>query len=215
MVNKTKRKSRAAKSRGAARGNRRAGGGNNSVRLEGGVRVINSRVPATPRSVRFVLKFSKFLNSSAGGIIVDNIASDSSGSLTDWASCAALFDCYKIKRMWFEYVPFNTFDGLLSYPPLFVIYDGNTIAAVSATLVDPYLQYDNVRIMDLTKHWTYMVTEVSKPSATNATILEGGFVATAATANWCSIQWIAVNCSVSTKYGSCIAYFDIEFASRN
>lgn len=173
-------------------------------------------VPRSPRNMEIVLRATGLLQSSSGGVIAANMTNNPSTS-AEFSACASLYDSYRVERMTFEYVPFQTYNGTINYPPLAVVFDPDTITVPSS--LTACIGYDSLRIMDLTKHWSFSVRppRVSSAAAfTGAyTVYEDGFVDCATPVSESAILWFAASASNSLTYGTYIFHWTVRFNTRH
>jgi len=181
---------------------------------------VNLPYSVRPRDLIIKLTYSPTAVSSSGGGLIQLAAGDNPNGSGEWANCAGLFDSYRVDSMCVEYVPNLTLQGAANYvtPPLIVVYEPDSATVLGATYA-LYIGHDNMRMMELTKHWYYNVAKMPRISSAAAitgayTIYEDGFMDTATPANISSIQALAVNATTSTNYGWYIIHWIVHFKSR-
>lgn len=173
-------------------------------------------VPRSPRSLQIVLRTTGQLNASGGGVIAGTMKNDPS-SAAEWASCSSLYDSYRVAKMFFESIPNMTFVNSNTYPPLFTVFDPDT----TSNLTSPAdtLGYDNMRALDLSKHWHYEAVppKISSAAALTGayTVYENGFIDCATPAATSSIRWYASGATAGVTYSNYIFHWVIDFVSRH
>lgn len=94
--------------------------------------------------------------SSVGGIISSIVPVQRADIATDFTSIAALFDSFKVTYCQVQYFPTyvnNPLSAVGTFHPIYVSYDPDSNTHVGT--VDGILQYDNRRIFNLYRPWTY------------------------------------------------------------
>lgn len=173
-------------------------------------------VPRSPRNMEIVLRDTGLLQSSSGGVIAANMTNNPSTS-AEFTNCSGLYDTYRVEKMIFEYIPFQTYSGSINYPPIAVVFDPDTVAV--PTSLTQCIGYDSLRIMDLSKHWSYSIKPPRISSAgafTGAyTVFEDGYVDCATPVSCSAILWYAANATVSKTYGTYIFHWIVRFNTRH
>lgn len=93
-----------------------------------------------------------------GTVLQQTIFCNDPSGATDWSPVATLYDLYKVKYMKVQYYPtFNvaSTSGGTAFHPIYVSYDPDSSTAVGS--VDSNLQYDNCKVFNLYRPWTYKV----------------------------------------------------------
>lgn len=180
---------------------------------------IDRFIPVKNVNLTVALKMSTSITSTAGGKIT-NVFSNLPTSASEWSSCVALFDSYRVRSMQIDFVP-----GLLlsqattvTYAgPINVVFDPDSTAAL-ATLASA-LSHTNLRCMMPYKAWSYKVDNLPRVSSASAfagsfTVFESGWLDTADPAGTSAIQLYAENYANSQLYGQIMTTYVIDFAVR-
>lgn len=181
--------------------------------------VYNQAVPRKNDAYRgVVLRFVSNVTSNGAGI-ANVIATNNPNGSAKWSYFANIFDSYRVVKMMVEYVPILNLQQATSTnaSPIYVIFDPDTPNSVGTT-VSTVLDYKNLQIADLDKHWYFEVPMplISSSSATvgSYTIYEGGFIDCATPTGTSSVQMLATGLAVTTTYGQYIIHWVIDFENR-
>ncbi len=175
-------------------------------------------VPSTDVTLwlRYISNFS-----SNGSGIINSFATNNPNGSTDWASCAALWDSYRVDEMVIEYIPILNLQQATStnMGPLFMVFDPDQNASIGTT-VTTYIDYQNMRTFDLNKHWCYHVKRMPRYASSASlvgsyTVYEDGFVDTATPVGLGSIQWLSTGNTISTTFGQYIIHWKVRFVMRH
>jgi len=147
-----------------------------------------SKVPrslATTNGEGVVMRFRKIVQHySAAGVLYANVPTQDPSSITEFGSMVTLYDSYTVEK--FKVRAFPTFtqsavddaaqttpvDVTGGYKPLYVVYDPDS-TGISGPTKDKYVQYDNLKIINLFKPWSYTVkpgVQAGSSSLQNAAI---------------------------------------------
>jgi hypothetical protein len=90
---------------------------------------------------------------------IDDTPSSGTGATTDWSGNAGLFDYYRVNEIKIKFIPTFTAQGMTSatsigYYPAYVVHDINS-TTLPNTLSITDLQYENCRVMNCQRPWTY------------------------------------------------------------
>lgn len=209
---------------GAKSGRNRRNKRGNSSRNPSDI-VVSSRVDRpfgeTRASTTCWLKFASNVASTAGGLINSGIATTNPNGSTEFTYFAQLWDSYRVEEMVFEYVPILNLQMAANnnLSPLYVVFDPDTASSLGGSLT-PYLNKQNCRIFDMTKHFTYHVKSMPRYASASTlvgayTVYDDGFIDTATPVGIGSIQWFASGLTVTTTYGQYIVHWKVRFVSRN
>lgn len=158
---------------------------------------------------------------SAGSGNLSFIATNNPNGSTDWANAAALWDSYRVEEMAVEYHPILTLQQATStnMGPCYVVFDPDT-ASTLGTSVTTYLDYQNCRIFDLDKAWTYHVKRLPRYASASTltgayTMYDDGYLDTATPVGIGSIQAFSSGNTVSTTFGQYIIHWKVRFVMRH
>jgi len=167
-------------------------------------------------TLRYISNFT-----SNGSGIINSFATNNPNGSTDWASCAALWDSYRVEEMTVEYIPILNLQQATSTNcgPLFMVFDPDQNASIGTT-VTTYIDYQNMRSFDLNKHWSYTVKRFPRYSSSSSlvgayTVYADGFVDTATPVGLGSIQWLSTGNTISTTFGQYIIHWRVRFVMRH
>jgi hypothetical protein len=135
----------------------------------------------------------------------------------EYSAITSLYDSYRVERMIFEYIPQLTYNTGFAFTPLAVVFDPDTTTVLGS--FGAALQYDSLRVMDLTKHWNLSVRppRVSSASALTGsyTVYENGFIDMATPVATSAFLWYAANATSSTTYGNYIFHWVLTVVARH
>lgn len=182
-------------------------------------RAIVRRTPGLPfRMILdqhvFKLKYNvQNLTSNATGNISLAISANNFGGAEDFTSVSALFDQYKVLSCSFRYFPIQTSansNSLLDIAPLYLCNDYDDV--VTPTTTAEMIQYDNVRIKDINRHFNHKMKFSSK--ATNDSLNRAGWNNLAALTSVGSIKIFSEGLDATTVYGKFILEYIIVVRGR-
>lgn len=182
-----------------------------------------SKLPGTIRGdvKQFKLKGTVNFNSNGAGANFDTFSDTQPGAfynggtaLQDLTNVAALFEQYRINAVKLRFFPFLSNASTGQYPPLYIIYDPDDATALAA--VSTAIEYDNVKVMDLSRPWTYYKKVVRSNTATGGVdvSMAPGFHDLAAAVSIGAIKFACTGMFVGTQYGTIVATYYMEFAIR-
>lgn len=170
------------------------------------------------RGLRFFkLRQVVTISSSAAGIIDSGTSFNNDPSAAqDWSSLSSLFDTYKVSAMKVKYQPVAPNDEVATRVnnPIYVIADCDnpTTPITSANIA---IQYENCKMMNSVKPWTYYYKYPKQTSsANNLVILSGGYRDIAVTTASAGIYAWGNGLSASVTYGIAIITYYISCKNR-
>lgn len=174
-------------------------------------------VPRGPNLNQFVVRAASSHSSNGAGVIAQAISDDPTG-VGDFASIVNLYDLYRVEFMAAEWVPQLTFQTGVNASPLYLVFEPDATAATLAS-VAVALQYRDVQVKDVTKHWTVgcpvpRITSIPSTILSGVRIYEGGYLDTATPAGTCSIQWYGTGFNNSTAYGTFVTHLVLSCKDR-
>lgn len=159
--------------------------------------------------------------SSNGSGVAQVIATNNPNGSTDWASAAALWDSFRVEEMVVEFIPILNLQQATStnMGPVYAVFDPDT-ATTLGTTVTTYLDYQNCRIFDLNKHWSYHVKRMPRYASASTlvgayTMYDDGFLDTATPVGIGSIQLLSTGLTISTTYGQYVIHWKVKFVMRH
>lgn len=165
----------------------------------------------------FKLRVTATLSSDVGGDI-SGILSDNPSGANDWVSCGNLFDSYRVCAMKIKYIPSfpNDTNAVAGYAPLYVVYDADHQAQPLASVNDA-VQYENLKVMNMYRPWSYYVripkfNSISGASA--VTIQSGGYIDIGAVTAVSCIAYYGTGFKASLDYGTLVYTFYLKFKNR-
>lgn len=168
---------------------------------------------------RTVLRSNGAQNTNGAGVISGNMTNNPSGANL-WSSFAALFDSYRVTKMTYEMIPFQTYEYSINYPPLVYGYDEDASSFPSGiTSMATALEYVNARIVPSSEHSWFSVRP--KPITSSAaftgayTVHEGGWLDTATPVGTCCAFAAMYSGSATQNYFTYILHWEVEFRNRN
>lgn len=145
------------------------------------------------------------VTSTAGGEI-NFVANNSPTTMGDWTAISSLFDVYKIAATKIKYIPEVPFDtsAMTEYKPMYVIADENS-ASNPVTNAAESLQYENCKVKNLYKPWSYYHKWAIMSSLNSANVvLSKGYRSIVDTGGYSGIYANAYSVTPSTQYGSMV-----------
>lgn len=114
------------------------------------------------------LRYTPQVQTSVGGVIQSYFGVRNPSSALDWTGVSALYDFYRIHAVRFQWIPTTPNDVVATrvFHPMYILIDQDDIDNTNFTSADVYLQYSNVRIMNLYQPWSIMF-KVSKIMSAN------------------------------------------------
>lgn len=101
-------------------------------------------------------------STSGGGIIGQNVHCMDPSACTDWASCASLFDLYRVNKVVITAFPaansVEMSSGVINNP-IHVAYDPDSVAV--PTTEDGMIQMAGCKTHDVLKRWTFSVKPIN------------------------------------------------------
>lgn len=163
----------------------------------------------------FKLKHQEQMVSSGTGIY-SGYFNNSPTTYLDFSHVAELFDVYKVAALKVKFVPSRPNDEstTVTYRPIYIAGDPDTSAAF--TSVDQPIQYENMKVYDLSRPWKYYYKIPTRTQVTGSTILlKGGYIDTQYTTPSASIRMWAEGLSLSENYGTFIVTAYVVAKQRN
>lgn len=147
------------------------------------------------------------------GVLSVEVGINNPSGCTNWSSCAALFDQYRVESFTMTILPALGPDSTVTSAilrPLYIVTDYDATALSSVTSNDIAIQYENTRAYDITKP---IVHKVVIPRYTAGAVVQGwqDLAAPLAT-GFCGIK--AFSLSLSTVYLAGVTLeWDVSFRS--
>lgn len=163
----------------------------------------------------FKLKHQEQMTTSGAGIYAGYF-NNSPTTFLDFSHVAELFDVYKVCALKVRFVPSRPNDDSINttYRPIYIAGDPDTSAAF--TSIDQPVQYENMKVYDLSRPWKYYYKIPTRTQVTGSTILlKGGYIDTQYTTPSASIRMWAEGLSNSTNYGSFLVTAYVVAKQRN
>lgn len=164
-----------------------------------GVTALSTSLPGTNADVYSMTNPGAYYN---GGSV-----------LQDLSNFTALFDNYRICAVKLKYIPSRPSDSssTTTYLPCYVVPDFDDETAL--TSIAQAVQYERMRVKDLSKPWKFYV-KVPKINSTTANSVGYGWFDLATSPNQAGIKFFATGLSTSATYGTIIATYYIAFKNR-
>lgn len=135
-------------------------------------------------------------------------------ALTDWTSVLNLYDEFRVTSIKVQYIPQlpNDPSGTSAFNPAYVFTDFDSTGLVST--VAGAVGYDNMKVKNLYRPWSYFMRVPRMTAANSATIARVGWMDTNSPAVTGSIYIRADNLDASTQYGKIILTYYIVAHNR-
>lgn len=154
----------------------------------------------------FKLRFQAQITSDAGGQIQGWYNDDVSG-YQDWASISALFDSYRVCALKLQFIPDlpNDTSTITGYKPFYVLHDPDSASVPTLTIASA-LQYENCKVFNMYRPWTYYrrLAKQTSSGVAGQVMLAGGYKDVAVTTASQSINFTGNGFDISTTYGQFI-----------
>lgn len=157
----------------------------------------------------FKLRHVVQATTSVGGVLQHVITNDPT-LFEDWENVKALFDSYKICALKVKFIPSRPNDSSdhsgatgVTYNPCYVVGDPDDVNAM--TSVDQAIQYENMKVKNLFRPWTYYMKIPKRTQVSTATTIIGnGYIDCAMETPNASIKVFSDGLTADLPYGQFI-----------